>query len=90
MFLATKGKGIRGKPNRLIIIIIIIIRLTRLIFLKHLYNSFAPTIKGKNKNKVDNHTGKCLPSQLYKELMIIIKTNMEILQGKWKEEKCRL
>lgn len=86
MFLATKGKGIRGKPNGLIIII----RLTRLIFLKHVHNSFAPTIKGKNKNKVDNHTGKCLPSQLYKEFMIIIKTNMEILQGKWKEEKCRL
>lgn len=76
--LATKGKRIRRKPNG---IIIVIIRLTRLIFLKYLYNISAPTIKGKNKNKVDNHTGKCLPSQLHKEFMIIIKTSMEILQG---------
>lgn len=83
--LATKRKRIRRKPNGLVII-----RLTRLIFLKYSYDTFVPTIKEKNKNKVDNQTGKCLPSQLYKEFMIIIKTNMEILQGKWKEEKCRL
>lgn len=70
-------------------ILLLLLLLDLLIFLKYLYNTFAPTIKGKNKNKVDNRTGKCLPSQLYKEFVIIMKTNMEILQGEWKEETCR-
>ena len=32
-------------------------------------------------------TGKSFPSQLYKEFMIFIKINIEILNGKWSKKK---